>query len=260
MGGQRAATAQSWIRPVVTERERVQLERGFVLHQRPYLNTSQLLECLTEHHGVIGLVAQGSRRRSSGRRAALQPFAPLHLSWIRRGDLGRLTGVEAAGPSQELSGDGLFAGFYANELLLRLMARGDPNDAVYSCYSRCLAELARAAATARTVRLFELRLLEALGYGLGLDCDAESRQPIRAGARYRFQPEHGFSLCSGPADAAETYGGVELISLREQRLDDPGSLRAAKRLLMQSLNVYLGERPLRTRAILEDVVARELRL
>lgn len=243
----------------MTDRERVQLERGFVLHQRPYLNTSQLLDCLTEHHGVIGLVAQGSRR-SSVRRAALQPFAPLHLSWMRRTELGRLTAVEAAGPPHGLFGDGLFAGFYANELLLRLMARGDPNDAVYSCYSRCLAELARASATARTVRLFELRLLEALGYGLGLECDAQSGQPILAGARYRFQTEHGFSLCSGSADAAETYGGEQLISLREQRLDDPGSLRAAKRLLMQSLNVYLGERPLRTRAILEDVVARELRL
>ena len=240
------------------ERERVLLERGFVLHQRAYLNTSQLLECLTEHHGVIGLVAQGSRRRSSGRRAVLQPFWPLHLSWIRRTELGRLTGVEAAGPAFELAGNNLFAGFYVNELLLRLMGRGAPNEAVHSCYSRCLAGLATASATARTVRLFELRLLRALGYGIELEHDVETGQPIRPDDRYRFQPEHGFSLCSDSGAAAETYGGRELISLREERLDDARSLRAAKRLLAQSLNVYLGERPLRTRSILEDVFAREL--
>ena len=242
----------------MAERERVQLEGGFVLHQRAYLNTSQLLECLTEHHGVIGLVAQGSRRRKSGRRAVLQPFSPLHLSWTRRTDLGRLTGVEAAGPAFELAGDGLFAGFHVNELLLRLMGRGAPNEAVYSCYSRCLAGLATATAIARTVRLFELRLLRALGYGIELEHDVETGQPIRPDGRYRFQPEHGFSLCGDSAAAAETYGGHELISLREERLDDARSLRAAKRLLTQSLNVYLGERPLRTRPILEDVFAREL--
>ena len=244
----------------MTERESVQLERGFVLHHRDYLNTSQILECLTEHHGVIGLVAKGSRRRSSGRRAALQPFAPLHLSWVRRTELGSLTHVELIGPSAGLSGRALFAGFYTNELLLRLMARGDPNEAVFSCYSRCLAELATAPAAARALRFFELRLLQALGYGLGLETDMDTGEPIRADGRYRFQPEHGFSLCSGPADAADTYGGQELMSLREERLNDRDSLSAAKRLLRRALNVYLGERPLRTRSILEDVFARELKI
>ena len=242
----------------MAERERVQLERGFVLHQRAYLNTSQLVECLTERHGVIGLVAQGSRRRSSGRRAVLQPFWPLRLSWVRRTDLGRLTGVEAAGPALDLSGDNLFAGFYVNELVMRLMARGDANEAAYSCYSRCLAELASASAAARTVRLFELRLLRALGYGIDLEHDVDTGKPIQPDGRYRFWPEHGFSHCGETGAAAESYSGNELISLREERLEDARSLRAAKRLLAQSLNIYLGDRPLRTRAILEEVIAREL--
>lgn len=240
------------------ETERVRLERGYVLHQRAWLNTSQLLECITEHHGVIGLVARGSRRRASGRRAALQPFTPLRLSWTRRTELGRLIQVEFAGPALELAGDGLFAGFYVNELSLRLMARGDPNDEAYSCYSHCLADLAAASAAARSVRLFELRLLEALGYGIDLQHDVETGQSIRPDWRYRFRPEHGFSRCDAPADAAETYGGRELLSLREERLDDPESLRAARRLLARSLEIYLGGRPLRTRSILEDVMARKL--
>jgi DNA repair protein RecO (recombination protein O) len=77
----------------MSEREQVLLELGFVLHQRPYRNTSQLLECMTAVHGRVGLIARGSRRattRIRSQRALLQPFVPLRISWLQRGDLGRL--------------------------------------------------------------------------------------------------------------------------------------------------------------------------
>src|SRR3712207_1001458 len=108
----------------MAEREQVLLERAFVLHQRPYRDSSQLLECMTERHGRVGLVARGSRRPRSRQRALLQPFVPLNVSWIRRGELGRLTKVEPAGPTLMLEGQHLLAGFYASELLLKLTARG----------------------------------------------------------------------------------------------------------------------------------------
>src|SRR5690606_33609603 len=114
-----------------------------------------------------------SRRAPRGRRALLQPFVPLVLSWTRRGDLGRLTHVEAEHPGFELGGERLLAAYYVNELLLRLLARGDPNELVFSCYSDCLSNLGGSSNVARALRLFELRLLRALGYGLELDCDVE---------------------------------------------------------------------------------------
>ena len=144
----------------MAEREQVLLEHGFVLHQRPYRDSSQLLECVTANHGRVGLVARGSRRTGNRQRAFLQPFAPLRLSWLRRGELGRLTGVEPEAMSYTLAAQHLLAGFYANELLLRLTARSDPNSQVFSCYSRCLARLAAAEHVARTLRVFELHLLD----------------------------------------------------------------------------------------------------
>ncbi len=242
----------------MTDRETAQLEAGFLLHQRPYRNTSQLLDCLTENYGVLTLVAQGSRRPSAGQRGVLQPFSPLYFSWVRRGELGRLTHVEARPPASELSGGSLLAGFYLNELLLRLMARGDPNTLVFSCYSRCLSDLAKPADTARSLRLFELRLLEALGYGIGLDREVGTGEPIRPTRRYRFEPEHGVSIQEGSVTGPDIYSGQELISLREERLDDDDSLKAAKRLLKGVLKIYLGERPLNTRSVLKDVVGRGL--
>lgn len=242
----------------MSEREEVLLEPAFVLHHRPFRNTSQLLDCLTVRHGKIGLVAQGSRRAGSGRRALLQPFAPLRLSWVRRGELGRLTHVEAEGAGAALEGEHLLAGFYLNELVLRLLARGDANSEVFSCYSACLRELGAGAAVARTLRLFELSLLRALGYGLELDRDAESGEPLRPESSYVFAPEDGCRRAAEPSSGQDAFRGRDIISLRESLLDDSESLRTAKALLGRALAAHLGGRPLKSRSVFKEILDRGL--
>jgi DNA repair protein RecO (recombination protein O) len=242
----------------MAEREQVLLERAYVLHQRPYRDSSQLLECMTATRGRVGLVARGSRTSATRQRALLQPFVPLKLSWVRRGELGRLTHVEADGPSLALAGQRLLAAYYANELLLRLLARGDPNGEVFSCYSRCLAQLGEAPSVARTLRVFELDLLRALGYGLELDGDAATGEPLREELRYVYELEQGLRR-GEPKDAgAELYSGRDLIALRDRTLDDDASLRTAQRLLGRALREHLGERPLQSRLVLQDIVSRGL--
>jgi len=242
----------------MTEREQVLLESGFVLHQRPYRNSSQLLECVTAGYGRVGLVARGSRRTGNRQRALLQPFAPLRLSWLRRGELGRLTQVEPAGFHYELAAQHLLAGYYANELLLRLTARSDPNADIFSCYSRCLAQLASATNVARTLRVFELDLLRALGYGVELNGDAVSGEPLRAESQYLFELERGFTCTERENPGADVYSGRDLISMRELTLGDEGSLRTAQRLLGRILRAHLGERPLQSRLVLQDILSRGL--
>jgi DNA repair protein RecO (recombination protein O) len=113
---------------------------------------------------------------------------------------------------------------------------------------------------ARPLRVFELGLLHALGYGIGLDSEAASGEPLEPEARYVFEVEHGLCRSAGanaPPDA-DTYVGRDLIALRECRLDDDGSLRAAQRLLGRVLRVHLGDRPLKSRLVLQDIVSRGL--
>ena len=242
----------------MAEREQVLLERAFVLHQRPFRDSSQLLECMTAAHGRMGLVARGSRRAATRQRALLQPFVPLRLSWVRRGDLGRLIHVEADGPSYSLEGQRLLAAFYANELLLRLTARGDPNADVFSCYSRCLAQLGESHGIARALRTFELELLRSLGYGLELDGDSMTGEPLRADSSYIYELEQGFRRADVADADADVYAGRDLLALRDLKLDDEGSLRTAQRLLGRALKAHLGERPLQTRLVLQDIVSRGL--
>lgn len=242
----------------MAEREQVLLERALVLHQRPYRDSSQLLECMTVSHGRMGLVARGSRRAGTGQRALLQPFAPLRLSWVRRGDLGRLTHVEADGLSHALEGQRLLAGFYVNELLLRLTARGDPNPDVFSCYSRCLAQLGGTQGVARTLRVFELELLRALGYGLELDGESTTGEPLRADQTYVYELEQGFRRAESHDEDEDRYPGRDLVALRDLTFDDDASLRTAQRLLGRALKAHLGERPLKSRLVLQDIVSRGL--
>jgi DNA repair protein RecO (recombination protein O) len=241
----------------MTEREEVLLERGFVLHHRPFRNSSQIIDCLTARHGRIALVANGSRRAKTGQRAILQPFTPLKLSWLRRTDLGRLTAVEPDGSAVEVTGHALIAGFYLNELLLRLVPRGDHSDEIFSCYSKCLAELGAGGIVARCLRLFELGFLHALGYGIELDCDVSTGEPLVPEGSYVFEFERGLTRVAAGSSVG-AFAGKDIISLRERVLEDQPSLRSARRLLGLVLDSYLGERPLRTRAVLKEIVDRGL--
>ncbi|HRE53835.1 MAG TPA: recombination protein O N-terminal domain-containing protein, partial [Candidatus Competibacter sp.] len=99
---------------------RVLLQPAFVLHRRPYLNTSLLLEAFAREHGRLALVARGAMASRSRLKGLLQPFAPLLLSWSGAGELATLTAAEEAGHPVTLPPNRVLAGLYVNELLVRL--------------------------------------------------------------------------------------------------------------------------------------------
>ena len=76
---------------------RVLLQPAYVLHQRPYRDSSVLLEMFTPEYGRVGIVANGVRRSNSKLKGLIQPFYPLLASWSGRGDLYTLNSVEAQG-------------------------------------------------------------------------------------------------------------------------------------------------------------------
>ena len=99
------------------------MDRGYVLHSYPYLETSLILQVWTEKHGRLGVVAKGARRPKSASRSVLVPFQPLSLDWFGRGELRTLKTAEPASPATPLGGASLLSAFYLNELLLKLTTR-----------------------------------------------------------------------------------------------------------------------------------------
>lgn len=235
---------------------RVQLEPAWVLSLRAYRESSALLEVLTPVHGRVGLVARGIRGAKSKLRGLLQPFAPLLLSWSERGELGTLSGAESGGATSALRGEAIFAGWYLNELVLRLLPRHVPHPALFKDYSAALSCLGSEGASAgvsaktqmppalahgasRALRVFEKRLLDELGYGLHLP------EGLSAEGWYTFEPaSSGLRVAEGPASNA--YRGASLMEIESESFASNDALRDARRLLRSALEPHLNGRALRT--------------
>lgn len=233
--------------------ERVEQAQASVLHQRPYRETSLLIELFSRDYGVIGLVANGARRPKSRLRPLLQPLQELSVSWTQRGELGTLRQAEQAAPGLSLRGDGLYAGLYMNELLMRLCVRGDPHPELYDRYRQALQALQGAVEPGISLRLFERDLLEAIGYGLQLQHEADSGKAIEPGQRYRFHSHEGGRPLA-PASEDDTHvSGAALLALQAGDLSDPQLRAQAKRILATAINHLLDNRPLRTVQMLREL-------
>jgi DNA repair protein RecO (recombination protein O) len=227
------------------------LVRAFVLHRRDFGDTSLLLELLALGLGRLPAIAKGARRGRSPSGAVLQPFQPLWVGLVGRGEVRTLTRAEAAGRPLALTGRALPCGFYLNELLMRLLGRHDPHDPLFAFYHAALAGLAGGGPIESALRQFELRLLEELGYAPDLHLDAGSGEPVEPGRRYRVDPGQGPQpVFEGVAEGPDPgVSGATLLALAEGGALDPAQAREARALLRGLLDPHLGPKPLKSREL-----------
>jgi DNA repair protein RecO (recombination protein O) len=231
---------------------RLDQQPAYVLHARPYRETSLLLECLTRDHGRLGVVARGVRgERAKLRRAQLEPFQPLALDLLLRGELATLGAAETVGMPLRLAGDQGLAGLYLNELVVRLTARQDAHPALFDAYAQTLARLAAGESASWTLRRFERDLLEAIGYGLQLRHEAGGEEALQAQAHYRYDVEQGALRCG--AGTAHAVRGADLLALAEDRMPDREGVAALRRLMRDVIRYHLGGGELRAWRVLAGV-------
>lgn len=233
--------------------QRIQLTPGFVLHQRPYRDSSALVEIFSRDYGRLGLVARGIRSPKSKWRGELQPFTPLLLSWQIRGELGTLTDVECSRHAGLLSGPELYSAYYLNELLLRLLERHDPHPVLFEDYAAALAALHDQAALETVLRRFEKHLLDELGYGLVLEHEVETGNQVVPELRYDYHLESGPVTVTAETTGGFVFSGKSLLSIATEDFNDPDVLQDAKRLMRAALRLYLGDKPLRTRELFQQM-------
>jgi DNA repair protein RecO (recombination protein O) len=230
---------------------RVNLQPAYVMHSRPYRDSSALLDVFTAEYGRLSLVARGTRRQSrrGSSAALLQPFIPLLLSFSGRAELKTLVATEPAQGLHALRGERMFSGMYMNELLVRLLHRHDAHPTLFVAYDQALKALASGAVVDAVLRCFEFALLHELGYGFDLGVDGASGQPIHATHWYRFDPGVGLVDCGDTLTRpTAVYAGTDLLAMAAGEFG--GSVRlTAKRLLREALAVHLGDMPLRSREL-----------
>ena len=229
---------------------RVKLQPAFVLHSRPYRDSSQILDVLTAEHGRLSVVAKGSRRRRRGGHtgAILQPFLPLLLSFTGRAEMRTLTAVETAGRARTPPGPRLFSAFYLNELLVRLLHKHDPHPVLFLAYGDALSELCDAHGMDEVLRRFELTLLRELGFGFDLAVDGDSGEVLEADKWYRFDAQYGLVWEREVSVERSAYLGLDLLAMAAGSLGGPVK-QTAKRLLRRALAEQLGDKPLKSREL-----------
>lgn len=229
--------------------ERVDGEAAFILHTRPWRETSLIVDIISRHHGRLGLVARGARRQTSSLKARLVSFQPLSLSWFGKGALRTLHAAEWQGGDICLRGHGLMCGFYLNELLLRLLPEGDPHEALFDHYRDTLARLNAAGDVEPVLRRFELTLLSEMGYAQPLGHTAGGGE-ICPDARYGY--DYGVGVVP-PRAGGTSYAGRTLLDLAAGDLSRLATLAEGKLLMRGLLAHYLGDKPLATRQLLIDL-------
>jgi DNA repair protein RecO (recombination protein O) len=227
----------------------VQLQPAYVLHARPFRESSQLLELVTRDLGRVGAVARGARGGKSRWRGILQPFRPLLVSFRRRSDLATLTAADQVAAPPALHGEALYCGLYLNELTLRLLMRNDPHPEVFEQYRETLGALAAGDQLQSCLRLYEKQLLDATGFGLILDREAGGTAPIDPEARYDYQPERGpVRVAKQSRERAGVVRGRVLLALDAGHLE-PADWPALRNMMRRVLRHHLGDKPLASEAL-----------
>ncbi len=230
---------------------RVSVQPAFVLHKRPYRETSLILELFTPDYGRVSAVGRGIRQAKSRSAGLLQPFMPLCVSWAGRSELLNLQQVEGRDFFGHLSAHNLRCGLYMNELLMRVLPKQDAHANLFVIYERTLHALAKGTMSNEIIlRVFEKQLLQEIGYGLPLKAEN-----IDENLHYRFDMERGFLLeCQAqqlPSGKIVNgiFSGLTLKALLLEQFNDSALLPDIKRLMRTIFGCLLGDKPLNSRSL-----------
>ena len=229
----------------------MQPQPAYLLHKRPYRETSALAELITLDQGRVRAIAQGVQRAGSKSRSRLQPFTPLHVTWSGNNDLKRLRLMESRGSTALLAGEGLLCGLYANELLSRVLPVALPVPEVFAFYTALLGELPIPERRAPSLRRLEVVLLEAMdAEPVFRDLDERELDPQ---GRYAYRAAYRRFMAIGDERGID---GRSLRLLAQGNWAQPGLAGIAKALTRAALAPLLGDKPLRSRELMRQLAAR----
>ena len=223
----------------------------YILHTYPIKETSLIAELFSEKHGRIPVVAKGARRPRSSLRGMLQSFQLLQATWSGRGEIKTLHNIEWCNKFLLVDGNALICGFYINELIIRLLPREDSYTKLFNFYHHTMMTLAGGENLEITLRRFELRLLQELGYEVPLKKD-ENGDSIISNKFYIYEAGYG------PSDQSKTNSGVKilgktLLDMAEDEYKEDNTQLQSKQLMRYLISHYLGDKPLNSKQLFTNL-------
>ena len=217
------------------------LQKAYVIHSRPFKETSLIVTFLTERKGKINAVAKGAKRKKSRFSGNLEPFQCLNIDFRGKFDLKSLILAEPCEVFEDFLGsENLYSAFYINELVNYLIAQADESVEIFELYKKCIANLKNDNSVEKTLRDFELNILSNLGYEINFQNDYDSNDEIKSGLNYKYSPQSGF------IKSESGYDGKMLIEINERKFSKD-SLRACKEINRTTINYYFEELNIKSR-------------
>ena len=236
----------------------VNTQIAYILHKRDYRETSSILDVLTKDYGRVSLMARGCRGKCSKIAGNLMLFTPVVVSWQGKGDLPYLKSIERADlKAPVLKNKSLLSAMYINELLMYFLHKHDVHETIFEQYHHCLYALENNNNLEITLRKFEIKLLELLGFGLNLHAEADSGELILADAMYHYYLEHGPVKSADRNNNLPQISGNCLLALSSEQYqiiaDNRLYLSELKRLMRFVINHHLGSKKLKSRELFKPV-------
>ena len=224
-------------------------ESCFLLHARSFGDTSVIADIFTKSSGKISIMAKGAKNPRSKFFGHLLPFSALKVIFTGKSEMKTLTHIDSNFVSQSTKGPhDLYTYLYVNELMVRLLPKGLPNQELYELYQNFV-ELARADAISELdLRVFELDLLDVLGYGINFDTDTKDNSEFQDSVIYSYIPEKGFHS----AGNAEGFNAEEISKIKNRSLKGIDKLKL-KKLLQIAISSCLDGRELSSREFFKKI-------
>lgn len=216
-------------------------QKAFVVHSRPYKETSLIVTFLSEGSGKINAVAKGAKRKNSRLAGNLEPFQCLNIDYRGKSDLKSLILAEPNERFEEFkTGENLYSAFYVNELINFLITQSEESSELFKIYYDCIKSLKSTISVEETLRNFELNLLSNLGYEINFLSEFENNNTIQTGKNYVYSPQSGFQ------ESDSGYDG-RLISEIANRNFSNLSLSACKEINRSTIEYYFEELNIKSR-------------
>ena len=220
---------------------------AFLLHQRPYGNTSIMAEMFTLENGRISVIARGAKKPKSKFFGVLSPFSKLRITYRGRSELKTLTNVDKEDIFSNSFSKLSFTLLYINELLMKILPHGAPQRELFNLYGKFLIEVKSSKEIDIVLRKFELDLLEMLGYGINFKNEVDAGHSIEVNKSYDFIPELGFKESPNGL-----FDGHEIISISKFDFKDINK-KKFKALTTMAISYSLDGDDLKSRKIFKTL-------
>ena len=217
------------------------IQEAFVIHSRPYKETSLIVTFLCRTAGKISAVAKGAKRKKSKFAGHLEPFQLLNIDFRGKSDLKTLYLAETTEPYKDfLVKESLYSAFYINELMNFLLLHSDESEQLFSLYKGCIKDLKTKDNVEAILRDFELNILANLGYQIDFFNDLDSGKEIDTKKNYKYSPQSGFR------ESKEGYDGKIITDIGNRNFSSE-ALKLSKEINRKAIDYYFEELNIKSR-------------